>query len=460
MELTDSQHKTLLRWRTSTFLVMLFGYVGYYMIRQNLSAALPLMKTAFHFSNSDLGLIGASSEIVYAIGKFLNGPLADKLGGKKIFLLGMAGGILCNLVFAFGTSLLWFVVAWCACRYFLSMGWGGVAKTMGAWYEPEKNGSVMGWISINFQFGGVVATLFAGWLVSKGQTWDKLFLYPALIVTAVWIWSYFASKEDPGEVIPGASFESQTGETSLANFESEGNVGAGKIITTLMAMTIFRHLLVFAFLTTFLRSIFTFWTAQFLKDIGMGNATAIFNSALLPFLGCLGTILLGWYTDKHARQNRARSMWMMLVGLTLSLVGIAVLAGQIPHPVPQPIPAQVSALYMPIVILLGLSGFFLLGPYSMSAGALTLDIAGAKGAGTCAGIIDGVGYIGGALATWGAGALADKLGWSQVFWMLAICALFSVGSAMLMSRHFNRVAAHQEAAVGKTGPLKPPGILG
>ena len=41
MELTDSQHKTLLRWRTSTFLVMLFGYVGYYMIRQNLSAALP-----------------------------------------------------------------------------------------------------------------------------------------------------------------------------------------------------------------------------------------------------------------------------------------------------------------------------------------------------------------------------------------------------------------------------------
>lgn len=460
MELTQSQLKTLLRWRTSTFLVMLFGYVGYYMIRQNLSAALPLMKTAFNFSNSDLGLIGASSEIVYAIGKFLNGPLADKIGGKKIFLLGMAGGIIANLAFAFGSSILWFVVVWCVCRYFLSMGWGGVAKTMGAWYEPERNGTVMGWISINFQFGGVAATLFAGWLVSQGQSWDKLFLYPAAIVTAVWIWSYFASKEEPSDVVPGARFDGEGHESSLANFENEGEVGAGRLINTLFAMSIFRHLLLFAFLTTFLRSIFTFWTAQFLKDIGMGNATAIFNSALLPFLGCVGTILLGWYTDKHARQNRARAMWIMLVGLTLSLVGIALLAGRIPHPMPATIPPELSALYAPIVILLGLSGFFLLGPYSMSAGALTLDIAGAKGAGTCAGIIDGVGYIGGALATWGAGKLADTLGWSQVFWMLAVCALLSVGSAMLMSRHFNRVAQHVEPAVGATGPLGKTGPLG
>lgn len=460
MELTQSQLKTLLRWRTSTFLVMLFGYVGYYMIRQNLSAALPLMKTAFNFSNSDLGLIGASSEIVYAIGKFLNGPLADKIGGKKIFLLGMAGGIIANLAFAFGSSILWFVVVWCVCRYFLSMGWGGVAKTMGAWYEPEKNGTVMGWISINFQFGGVAATLFAGWLVSLGQSWDKLFLYPAAIVTAVWIGSYFASKEQPSDVVPGARFDGEGHEASLANFENEGEVGAGRLINTLFAMSIFRHLLLFAFLTTFLRSIFTFWTAQFLKDIGMGNSTAIFNSALLPFLGCVGTILLGWYTDKHARQNRARAMWIMLVGLTLSLVGIALLAGRIPHPMPATIPPEVAALYAPIVVLLGLSGFFLLGPYSMSAGALTLDIAGAKGAGTCAGIIDGVGYIGGALATWGAGKLADTLGWSQVFWMLAVCALLSVGSAMLMSRHFNRVAQHVEPAVGATGPLGRTGPLG
>lgn len=440
MQLTDSQLKTLKRWRTSTFLVMLFGYIGYYMIRQNLSAAFPLMEKAFHFSNAELGMIAAWSEIVYAIGKFLNGPLADKIGGKKIFLLGMAGGILCNLVFAFGSSILWFVVVWCVCRYFLSMGWGGVAKTIGAWYEPERNGTVMGWISLSFQFGGVVATLFAGWLVSQGQSWDKLFIYPALLVMLVWIWSYFASKEEPADVIAGASFHANEHEASLAHFEEEKEVGGSKIILTLFKMPIFNHLLIFAFLTTFLRSIFIFWTPKFLVDIGMGDASSIFGSALLPFLGCIGTILLGWYTDTHSRHNRARAMWIMLLGLVMSLTGIALLSGQIPDPMPQVLPPQVTALHLPIVVLLGLSGFFLLGPYSMSAGALTLDIAGAKGAGTCAGIIDGVGYIGGALATWGAGQMSDSLGWSQVFWVLAVCAVFSVGSAMLLSAYFNRVA--------------------
>lgn len=46
-----------------------------------------------------------------------------------------------------------------------------------------------------------------------------------------------------------------------------------------------------------------------------------------------------------------------------------------------------------IVILTALAGFFLLGPYSMSSGALILDIAGSRGAGTCTGLIDGIGYL-------------------------------------------------------------------
>lgn len=138
MQLTDSQFKRLTWWRNSTFMVMLLGYVGYYLIRQNLSAAFPLMEKEFGYSNEQLGAIAATSEIAYAIGKFINGPLGDKLGGKKIFLLGMAGAIVCNVLFAMGSTLPYFIAVWCLCRYFLSMGWGGIAKTMGAWFEPEK----------------------------------------------------------------------------------------------------------------------------------------------------------------------------------------------------------------------------------------------------------------------------------------------------------------------------------
>lgn len=432
MNLTPEQLKKLKFWRNSTFLVMLFGYVGYYLIRQNLAAAFPLMEKAFGYSNSQLGLIAAASEIAYALGKFINGPLGDKIGGRRIFLLGMAGAILCNILFAFGSSLVYFIVVWCICRVFLSMGWGGIAKTIGAWFEPEKNGVVMGWISLNFQFGGVVATMFAGYLVSRGYGWDKLFLYPAFVVCGVWLWSWLASREQPSDVVPGANFgKSESGKTSIANFEGQGEVAVKEIIFKLLRMRIFQYLLAYSFVTTFLRSIFIFWTPKFLVDIGMADSSAILKSALFPFLGCLGTILLGWYTDKYAvNGDRAKAMWIMLLGLVVSMAGIAMLAD--------------SGMHNLIVVLTGAAGFFLLGPYSMSSGCLTLDIAGSKGAGSCTGMIDGVGYIGGALATWGAGKLSDVLGWSQVFWILTGFAVLAVVSAYLMSITFQQMNADRQ----------------
>lgn len=410
---------------------MLLGYVGYYLCRGNLAAAFPLMSQAFGYSNSQLGLIAFYSEAAYALGKFVNGPLADRWNGRSVFLVGMAGAIVFNVAFAQASHLWLFILIWCGCRYFLSMGWGGLVKVVGNWYEPERNGTIMGVMSINFQFGAAVASLFAGWLVSRGAVWSDLFLYPAGVLSLVWVGSFLASRDSPQDVAPGTQFgRSATSLRSLAAFEdSDEKLPVQTILRTLWGIPLFRDVLVFAFLTTLLRSIFLLWAPKFLVDIGMGKTAAILNSALFPLLGCIGTIFLGWYTDRYARGgDRARMMWIMLVGLVLCLLRIAWL---IPSG-----PGHHDA----IVILTGLSGFFLLGPYSMSAGALTLDIAGPKGAGSCAGWVDGVGYFGGALAAWGAGRLSDVLGWSQVFYILAVFAGLSVLEAHRMSLHYRRKA--------------------
>ena len=111
--LSPSDNQRLLRWRTSTFWVMLIGYVGYYLCRGNLAAAFPLLEQEFGFSNTQLGLIASLSEMAYAAGKFINGPLADRIGGRKIFLVGMAGAIFWNIIFALSASLSVFIVVWC-----------------------------------------------------------------------------------------------------------------------------------------------------------------------------------------------------------------------------------------------------------------------------------------------------------------------------------------------------------
>ena len=207
----------------------------------------------------------------------------------------------------------------------------------------------------------------------------------------------------------------------------------------LLKMRLFQYLLLYSFITTLLRSIFFFWTPKFLVDIGMGASFAILKSALFPFLGCVGTVLLGWYTDKFAGNgDRARAMLIMLLGLVACMAGIALMIGT----------GVVSAANQDIiVVLLGFSGFFLLGPYAMSSGCLTLDIAGSKGAGSCTGLIDGVGYIGGALAAWGAGYISDKLGWAEVFWILTLMALLAVFAAWLMSVAFQKIAGRRESSV-------------
>jgi sugar phosphate permease len=432
VEPTPSQLASLKRWRVSTFWVMLVGYVGYYLIRGNLPVALPLISQRFGYTNTELGTILTFSELAYALGKFTTGPLADQMGGKKIFLYGMFGGILFNFVFPLGDGLLYFTVIWCLVRFFLSMGWGGIAKTIGEWYEPERNGAVMGWISVSFQFGGGFAALFAAQLIRMGSDWKGLFYVPAVVVTAVLIWSFLASKESPWDLVPRVRFGRTAGAKKTAiDFGAEGasaKPAAMKIISSLLQLPLYRQVLVFSFLCHILRSFFMFWIPKFMVDMGMGNANAGLTSAVFPLVGCLGTIGLGYYTDRFAvAGDRAAAMWKMLLGLVFSLIAIAFMIE--------------SHNNTAIVVLLGFAGLCLYGPYSMSAGCITLDIAGSEGAGTATGLIDGVGYIGGAVAAWGAGLIADKWGWAQVFWSLAAFGLVTVAWVYYMSWFTRRSAS-------------------
>ena len=431
--LSPADNLQLTRWRLSTFWVMLIGYVGYYICRGNLSAALPLLELEFGYSNTQLALIGSLSELAYAAGKFINGPMADRIGGRKIFLVGMAGAVFWNIIFSLSASLTAFIVIWCCCRYFLSMGWGGLTKTIGNWYSAERNGTVMGLISVNFQFGGVVATLFAGLLVFLGVAWQGLFIYPAMVLTLILIWAYFGSRARPDDVISGAlaGASGGTGESrknQLANYGGDEQPSVSTILRTLLGMPIYRQLLVFSFLTTLLRAVFIFWTPKFLFDLGLGASAAILQSAIFPLLGVIGTVFIGWYTDHYARHgDRARMMWIMLAMLIICLLAISLLS------------AAEEPNFNLILFFLGASGFFLLGPYSMSSGCLTLDIAGAKGAGSCTGILDGIGYIGASIATFGAGVMSEYLGWSQVFLTLSGFAVISTLSAWFMSRGFQKI---------------------
>src|SRR5262249_51905010 len=83
-------------WQALILALLMVRYAGYYLCRSNFSVALPLIVDGMAKGGMDpararlrLGTIASLGVLAYAIGKFASGTLADFLGGKRNFLLGM-----------------------------------------------------------------------------------------------------------------------------------------------------------------------------------------------------------------------------------------------------------------------------------------------------------------------------------------------------------------------------------
>ncbi len=93
------------RWQWLTVGLMVVGYAGFYLCRSNLSVTRLMIA-------KDLGTRGLDSKAVeqwlawavslgtigYAVGKFAAGSLTDLLGGRRNYLIGMAGAVVCTAV--------------------------------------------------------------------------------------------------------------------------------------------------------------------------------------------------------------------------------------------------------------------------------------------------------------------------------------------------------------------------
>ena len=267
---------------------MLIGYIGYYIGRGNIAVAIPLLSRQFGYSNEQLGIILTVSELAYALGKFTTGPLADKIGGKFVFLLGIAGAIFFNLLFPQFHTLLMFTVVWSFCRFFLSMGWGGIIKIIGEWYEPERSGTIMGVISINFQFGAGVAALFCGLLIDLGVGSERTFLLSGPgndrdcdlgVFRIQQVRTTFIQAYDTAAPVPAAKRS-----RDFANIK--GTAGSGRSSKGFFAFACSARFSIFSFLSHMLRSIFLIWTPELLVDLGMPDASAAYTcSRSFPILG-------------------------------------------------------------------------------------------------------------------------------------------------------------------------------
>src|SRR5262245_11604521 len=146
--LEEKQTPRLRRWQALTVTLLVFGYAGYYLCRSNFSVALPLIIDDMaargwdaNVAKVSLGALASIGVFAYAVGKFLSGGLTDLLGGRRAFLLGSAGAIVCTALFALGGGLPIFTLSWALNRLLQSTGWPGAVKLTSRWFSYSRYGA-------------------------------------------------------------------------------------------------------------------------------------------------------------------------------------------------------------------------------------------------------------------------------------------------------------------------------
>ena len=405
-----------------TIALLLVGYAGYYLCRVHLSITTSSLIEEFGkigLNKERIGDINSIGLIFYAAGKFINGSNADYLGGKKIFLLGMGGAILCTLFFGMSSTIPMFTLAWALNRAVQSGGWAGLVKISSRWFSYSLYGTIMGVISLSYLFGDFVSRLFLGQLLSQGVGWRGIFFIAAGVLGVIFVINLFLLKETPqevGEPEPAPNPANIYGEAG----KQAGPISLRDLLLPLLSNPAFWVVCGLSFGFTMVRETFNAWIPTYLHEvIGMAKGAAAKASSLFPLFGGFSVLLAGFLSDRLGRKGRAL---IILGGLLLSIPALLALAYvKFGHSATLPL------------IAFGAVAFVMLGPYSLLAGAIGMDFGGKKGSATASGWIDGIGYIGGILAGKWIGHIADNpaQGWSVAFQVLTGVAMLTAVAAAL-----------------------------
>lgn len=90
--------------RTWSLSGVFIGYMGYYLVRNNITLSTPFIQNQLNLSKSDIGTITGSMLIAYGISKGAMSVISDKAGPKKYMALGLILCALVNVLLGFSNS--------------------------------------------------------------------------------------------------------------------------------------------------------------------------------------------------------------------------------------------------------------------------------------------------------------------------------------------------------------------
>jgi sugar phosphate permease len=374
------------------------SYATYYFGRKNLSVT----KAAIGRELGGHALYGVETVYLaaYAAGQYGSGWLGDRVGARKLVGVGML--VAAAAAFAFGL--------WSVAGLFLltaainglaqSTGWPGNVKAMQEWTTPLNRGRVMGVWATCYQIGGIAATAFAAWLLSRSG-WRAAYFGPAVVLALVGVAAFALIRPGPGAAKP--SDDTRAERRAVALSATVWWYGASYFFIKLIRYSLL------------------FWLPFYLETVlRYGSAQAGYFSTSFEIGGVLGTIVLGAVSDRLPTVPRSVLCAVSLVGLAAALFAYGKIGG-----------GSHGANF----VLMALVGALLYGPDALLSGAAAQDLGGPKAAALAIGMINGLGSIGAVSQEFITRGVSHAWGWNAVFYVLLGSAL---AAALCLSPTFGR----------------------
>lgn len=312
--------RTYKRLRMQTFIAATFGYALYYVCRLSMGVMKQPLIDAGLLSATQLGVIGACLYWTYAVGKLVNGFLADSANIKRFMAIGITISVCMN--FAMGVmgvsamngqisnAVLFgvFCLLWAGNGWAQSMGAPASIVALSRWMPLKIRGTFYGIFSASHNIGEGLSFIFVGAIVAAfGWKWGFFGAALAGVVGLVLVLLFFHNSPESKGL---AAVEVLSGEMTQEEYDKRGGEVKDRTRTSSLQRAVIKNpgVWILAAASAFMymsRYAINEWGTIFLQEAkGYSLTEAATVIGINPVFGIIGTVVSGWLSDVLFKGDR------------------------------------------------------------------------------------------------------------------------------------------------------------
>jgi OPA family sugar phosphate sensor protein UhpC-like MFS transporter len=360
--------------RSRVLLALTLIYAFFYTTRGVLDVVKKPLLDAGVFDADQLGTLGTCLLGAYAVGKLLNGVIADRVRVSRFLALGLGVSAVMNILMGLNTLYLAACALWLMNGYSQGVGAATSVRSLTQWFSGTERGRAYGIWSAAHSLGEG-ATLIATASIVVHLGWRAGFLAPGIACLAVAIAALFVLRDRPQAY----------GLPEIHDWKEEAHTDTAP--STLAAqLEVIRNPAIW---TCALASAFMFVTRYGVKSWGvlylqekrgysLPSATAFI--AMNTLSGLFGSVAYGFISDIGFKGRRPPAT--LLFGVVEVLALLVMFYG----------PQNGYVLTGALIVY----GFTLSGILAVLGGLLAVDVSSKRAAGMAMGFIGFISYLGAA----------------------------------------------------------------